>query len=1055
MEVRLLGPLEVAVGATALNLGARRQRALLARLVLDFNRTVAVDRLVDDLWGEDVPETAVKMVHVYVSQLRKVLPDGALLTRSPGYALELEPESLDLTRFDALRDRGRAALAAGAAAAAAASLEEALALWRGPALAEFNEPFAVAEAARLEDLRLACLEDRIDADLAVGRDAELVGELEVLAARHPLRERLRQLLMVALYRSGRQAEALAVYREFRRMLGDELGIEPSAGLRELEGRILRQEEKPGGAAPPRLQSAPPQPALIGRLAELDRLHRALEEALAGHRRLVFITGDAGLGKTSLADRFLADAQAELDLRVGVGQCLEQTGGGEAYLPLIDAIGRLCRAPDGRDLVQLIKRQAPTWLSQMPWLADGEPPAAATGARMLLELLELLDTVAAGRPLVLLLEDLHWSDLPTIELLAAFARRSTPARVLIIGTARRGELRGHPLDRALSELRVRGLCVEIPLDPLGEDALAEYLEHRFPKGGFPVGLPRILKERTGGNPLYVENLLGSLVSDGALDETSGAWTLHGSFAEAAVSLPDSLRQLIDRRLERLPGDDQALLSAASVAGPEFSTLALTLEDRTLDEAELRCEALARRGELITATGVGRWADGTVATIYRFSHELYHAVLYDRLSPGRRASLHRRIGARLEQAGQGSRELAAELASHFVRGRDAERAVHYLRLAAERALQRGAEREAIRHLEDATAMLGELEEGPERDKRELDVQVLLANALITARGYAAPEVAAGYARARELCERSGDDLQLLPVLFGLTTNAFDRGRHHEALGLAREFLRIAEERGHPAALSAHTQIGWALLSMGDPASAREHLRAAAGLHEQNGADRLGPFYGAEAGIGEQAPYAWASWFLGQTEEALAMSGAAVSRAESATRGLTRAYALGCDAMLHQFNRDCDGTRRRAEAALAVAAEHEIPLWRAWASVPLGWALSRQGEADEGIATMLWGIDAARQTGAEWGLPYFMATLAEAYGTAERPDEGLDAIATALECAERNDERFFEPEIHRLQGRLLLDSGAPRRAAEQAFRRGLDVARRQGSRALERRCALELDG
>src|SRR5262245_32260977 len=329
MEVRLLGPLEVAVGDTPLRLGGLRPRALLARLVLDFNRTVSVDRLVDDLWGEDVPETAVKMVHIYVSQLRKVLPAGVLVTRSPGYALEVEAGSLDLSRFDALRDRGRAELAAGAAAAAAATLEEALALWRGPALAEFSEPFAVAEAARLEDLRLACLEDRIDADLAAGRDAELVGELEMLAARHPLRERLRQLLMVALYRSGRQAEALAVYRDFRRMLGDELGIEPSAGLRELEGRILRQEVKPVR----RVRSEPLRPPLIGRLAELDRLHRVLGEALAGSRRLVFITGDAGLGKTSLADRFLADAQAELDLLVGVGQCVEQTGGGEAYLPV--------------------------------------------------------------------------------------------------------------------------------------------------------------------------------------------------------------------------------------------------------------------------------------------------------------------------------------------------------------------------------------------------------------------------------------------------------------------------------------------------------------------------------------------------------------------------------------------------------------------------------------------------------------------------------------------------------------------------------------------------
>jgi predicted ATPase len=332
-------------------------------------------------------------------------------------------------------------------------------------------------------------------------------------------------------------------------------------------------------------------------------------------------------------------------------------------------------------------------------------------------------------------------------------------------------------------------------------------------------------------------------------------------------------------------------------------------------------------------------------------------------------------------------------------------------------------------------------------------MLANALMAARGYAAPEVGASYARARALCNRLGDELQLLPVLFGLSTNAFDRGRHRESLGVAQEFLRTAEDLGHAAVGSAHTQIGWALLSMGRPVAACEHLTAAVALYEQNRSNPLGPFYGAEPGIGEQAPRAWAFWLLGRTEEALAMSREAVARAGAVARPLTRAYALGCDAMLNQFSRDAAATRRQAEAALAVAAEHEIPLWRAWASVPLGWALSQSGEVDEGIATMRWGVDAARQTGAEWGLPYFMATLAEAYGTAGRPDQGLEAIAEALECAERNDERFYEPEIHRLHGRLLLDTGAPEEA-EHAVRRGLDLARRQGAKAFERRCVLELE-
>ena len=227
VSVRLLGPLEVERRGVPLALGGRAQRALLARLLLDANRTVAIDRLIEDLWGEHAPASAVKMVHVYVSKLRKLLPDGMLVTRAPGYSLEIDPEALDLVRFERLRQAGRP--------------REALALWRGPALAEFDEPFAVVESARLEELHLAALEDRIDADLAAGRHAGLVGELEALVARNPLRERLRTQLMLARYRSGRQAEALAGYRELRELLATELGIEPSSALRDLERRVLQQD----------------------------------------------------------------------------------------------------------------------------------------------------------------------------------------------------------------------------------------------------------------------------------------------------------------------------------------------------------------------------------------------------------------------------------------------------------------------------------------------------------------------------------------------------------------------------------------------------------------------------------------------------------------------------------------------------------------------------------------------------------------------------------------------------------------------------------------------
>ena len=241
MEYRVLGPFEVRDGDRSLPLAGAKQRALLALLLLHANQMLSRDRLIDELWGEEPPATAVQSLHVYVSRLRKVLPAGTLLTRPPGYLLELEPDELDLRRFERLLADGREELPAATPGAPRAALHDALALWRGPALAEFAfEPFAQVEIGRLDELRLAAVEERVDADLALGRHTELVGELEALIAENPHRERMRGQLMLALYRSGRQAEALEAYHDAHAAL-DELGIEPSERLRELERAILTHD----------------------------------------------------------------------------------------------------------------------------------------------------------------------------------------------------------------------------------------------------------------------------------------------------------------------------------------------------------------------------------------------------------------------------------------------------------------------------------------------------------------------------------------------------------------------------------------------------------------------------------------------------------------------------------------------------------------------------------------------------------------------------------------------------------------------------------------------
>ncbi|MGH2745468.1 MAG: AfsR/SARP family transcriptional regulator [Thermoleophilaceae bacterium] len=321
MDFRLLGPLEVSEQDRPLALGGVKQRSLLAILLLQANELVSTDRLIDQLWGMAPPATASKSIQVYVSRLRKTLGDGRLVTRAPGYLLRVEPEELDLARFEQLAAEARRA----SPESAARKLREALALWRGPALADLAyESFAQVEVARLEEMRLAVVEQRIDADLALGRHTELVGELEALVTRQPLRERLRCQLMLALYRSARQAEALEAYRAARRELQEELGLDPSGELRQLEQAILRQDPDldapepvaPIGARP--AEHAPDRALLVAPRvpSALDALLRLAEPLAASEppRELIVagIVSAEELGATTAA---LAERRGRL---IGAG-----------------------------------------------------------------------------------------------------------------------------------------------------------------------------------------------------------------------------------------------------------------------------------------------------------------------------------------------------------------------------------------------------------------------------------------------------------------------------------------------------------------------------------------------------------------------------------------------------------------------------------------------------------------------------------------------------------------------------------------------------------------
>ncbi len=468
-----------------------------------------------------------------------------------------------------------------------------------------------------------------------------------------------------------------------------------------------------GAAPATAGGA----ALVGREAVLERLLGLYDRAREGRRQVVFLSGEVGIGKTAAAEAFLARVADDPEVWTARGQCLEQYGAAEGYLPVLEALGRLCRDPGRENLVALLGSHAPTWLAQMPGLGGAarreslrRDTLGATRERMLRELAEVLETLTTERTLILVLEDLQWSDPSTLDLLAVLARRREPARLVVLGTYRPVDVivAAHPLRSVHQELRLHGLCEDVSLELLDRAAVERYLALRFPGHAFPATLADALERRTDGNPLFLVTVADVLAGEGDVARHEGSWQLTVPITDIEGRVPESLRRMIEQQVDRLDAEDRRTLEAASVAGVEFSApaVAAALEADAL-AVEDRCQTLARRGQFLAHATMRELPDGAPLARYEFSHGLHQHVLYDGVPPARRALLHLRIGKWLESAyGTRTGDVAAELAVHFEQGRDERRAIHHLRRAADNDLQRHANREALAHLERALRLVDRL-------------------------------------------------------------------------------------------------------------------------------------------------------------------------------------------------------------------------------------------------------------------------------------------------------------------------------------------------------------
>ena len=426
----------------------------------------------------------------------------------------------------------------------------------------------------------------------------------------------------------------------------------------------------GSAASPPRAAGP----LVGRQREVDAVEAWFQRAATGERQLVFVSGDVGMGKTTVLDLWLARRAADGAVRVAQGQCVEHISAGEPYLPVFAALGQLGHQPGAPEFLAVLRRYAPLWLVHLPGLVR-EPERdqlqrqvqGATPARMLRELVEALDALTAEQPLVLVLEDLHWSDTATVECLSAVAQGRSPARLLVVGTYRPVEtvLRAHPLRGRVQELCGRGYGVELRLECLPAADVAAYVAGRL---GGPVAAPlaAFMYARTDGNALFMVNLLEHLVQQGRVVRREGQWTLAD--ATAVGSLPEGLRHLLLRRIEALAPSVRRVLEAASVVGETFAVAAVAAGAQCpVEDVDAVCEALAAQQHVLDETGLTDWPDGTSGGSYRFRHVLYQQVLYEQVGLTRRRHLHQRIGARLEAGyGAAAGEVAAHLAVHCERG-----------------------------------------------------------------------------------------------------------------------------------------------------------------------------------------------------------------------------------------------------------------------------------------------------------------------------------------------------------------------------------------------------
>lgn len=863
---------------------------------------------------------------------------------------------------------------------------------------------------------------------------------------------------------GRMATSESLLRthisEVRRVLGE-------GAIETVMGRGYRfllgvDEEKPATHQAQHLEALPTRGDLVGREAQMDVLQQVFQSALDRRRQVVFVTGDPGIGKTALTDAFLAQIAAPNGALIARGSCVEQYVTGEAYLPVLAALGAVYRETDGERVIALLGRHAPTWLVQMPGLVRDENLQAlhlrvqgATQARMLRELAEALDVIAAERPLVLVLEDMQWSDPSTTDLVAMLGVRREPARLLVIATCRPTEVtKGGRLAKAIAELSAHKQALTMQLDNLPEAALAECLAQRFRGSRFPDTLAGIIHRMTGGNPLFAVAVIDDLERRRMIRPVGAGWRLEVSVAEVASRRPDTVRQLIDIQMDRLSATEQRILEAASLVGARFAagSVGHALE-LPADEVDSVCETLAYEPRFLRFVGSHRWPDGTIQSHYDFVHALYRDAAFARIPSVTRRSWHRRVAAGLEDAYGGSGDaVAAELALHFEEASITGKAVQYHCLAGERAMRRFGRVEAQAHFTQAQALVSRLPASDESERAELVVLKHMGPAIAALHGFEDPRFEQTFMRAAELARKLDDPRGVLAALVGLQRWHFLRGELAKIELHEGEVAEVLSRLGDPMATADATVLSSsARLYRGQLAAARGPLDEACQVLD---AARSDPARAVNVPVVGYAPghIVVLSWLCGAPDEAMARAGKMLALAESLRNPFHLTTALTITALAHRWRGEPERALELGHRAVQLARDAGLLFWQARAMSLYHWAATvlepRTAKVHfEELSSALPELLEA----APHGRTAFTPSVAEVYARAGHVDRAMRELDDALAFVEVTDERAWSSELHRTRGELLKEVDPAE--AERAFTKAVAISRAQGARSLELRAASSL--